>query len=435
MALSVSMLCLSCLSVVLATAFGAKARIGKVRIRIYWVVPFVCAVVLVATGEVPLGQLREQFFGDSDMNPLKTLAIFLSMSAMSVYLDKVGFFKLLATKVMKHAGTSQVRLFLLLYLIISLVTIFTSNSTIVLTFTPFICYFAKNSNIDPVPFVFMTYVAANTWSMFLVIGNTTNVYVATYFGVEFMEYVRMMALPTVFAAVTSFTLLFLIFRRKLKEPLRASELEVTIRNVPALAVGVTGLGVCTVLLVISSYIGLDMWIVCLCSAGAVMIGAVICLLAKKQSLHPLKKTAKRMPWHLVPFLISMFVVVLALMNNGVTEKIASVFDNGYSLLSFGALSAGASNLMNNLPMSMFFVGILSSVSEANLMPAVFATVIGSNMGSLLTPVASMSAMMWLSIVKHKKVNFRFFDFVKKGALITLPTLGAALGGLALMFAV
>ena len=55
MALSVSMLCLSCLSVVLATAFGAKARIGKVRIRIYWVVPFVCAVVLVATGEGPPG--------------------------------------------------------------------------------------------------------------------------------------------------------------------------------------------------------------------------------------------------------------------------------------------------------------------------------------------------------------------------------------------
>ena len=295
MSLSVSMLCLSCLSVVLATAFGAKARIGKVRIRIYWVVPFACAVTLVATGEVPTEQLAEQFFGDSDMNPLKTLAIFLSMSAMSVYLDKVGFFKLLATKVMKHAGTSQVKLFILLYLIISVVTIFTSNSTIVLTFTPFICYFAKNSNIDPVPFVFMAYVAANTWSMFLVIGNTTNVYVATYFGVEFMEYVRMMALPTVFAAVTSFALLFLIFRKKLKEPLQASELEVTIRNVPALIVGVTGLGVCTVLLIISSYIGLDMWIVCLCSAGAVLVGAVICLLAKCQSLHPLKKTAKRMP--------------------------------------------------------------------------------------------------------------------------------------------
>lgn len=71
MALSVSMLCLSCLSVVLATAFGAKAHIGKVRIRLYWVVPFVCAVVLLATGEVPLGQIEEQFFGDSDMNPLK----------------------------------------------------------------------------------------------------------------------------------------------------------------------------------------------------------------------------------------------------------------------------------------------------------------------------------------------------------------------------
>ena len=250
-----------------------------------------------------------------------------------------------------------------------------------------------------------------------------------------MEYVRMMALPTIFAAVTSFALLFLIFRKSLKAPLQASELEVTIRNVPALVVGVTGLGVCTVLLIISSYIGLHMWIVCLWSAGAVMVGSVICLLAKKQSLHPLKKTAKRMPWHLVPFLISMFVVVLALMNNGVTDKIAGVFDNDLSMISFGALSAGASNLMNNLPMSMFFVGILSSVSEPNLMPAVFATVIGSNMGSLLTPVASMSAMMWLSIVKHKKVDFRFFDFVKKGALITLPSLAAALGGLAVMLAI
>ena len=46
----------------------------------------------------------------------------------------------------------------------------------------------------------------------------------------------------------------------------------------------------------------------------------------------------------------------------------------------------------------------------------------------------MSAMMWLSIVKHKHVDFKFFDFVKKGAVITLPTLAAALGGLALMFA-
>lgn len=432
MALSISMLCLSCFSVVTATAFNAKARIGKFRIHFYWVVPMVCAIILVATSQVPWRQVAEQFFGDSDMNPLKTLAIFLSMSAMSVYLDKVGFFKYLATKVMKHAGSSQKKLFVLLYLIIALVTCVTSNSTIVLTFTPFICYFAKNSNINPVPYVFMEYIAANTWSMFLLIGNTTNVYIATYFGVDFMQYVSMMALPTVFAAAVSFGILLFVFRKDLRAPLQASELEITIRNKPALLVGVFGLGICTVLLIISSYIGLEMWLVCLCSATAVIVLATICFLSKNQSLHPLAKTAKRMPWHLIPFLLSMFVVVLSLMNEGVTDKIADVFDNRHSLLSFGALSAGASNLMNNLPMSMFFVGILSSVSEPHLTEAIFATVIGSNMGSLLTPVASMSAMMWLSIIKHKGVRFRFKDFVKKGVFITLPTLAAALGGLAVM---
>lgn len=435
MALSIAALCLSCVSVVICTATNAKVRLGKFAIHLYWVVPFVCAVVLVATSEVPAKQVAEQFFGDSDMNPLKTLAIFLSMSAMSVYLDRVGFFKYLAAKIMKHAGTSQLKLFVLLYIIISLITLVTSNSTIVLTFTPFICYFAKNSNINPVPYVFMEYVAANTWSMFLMIGNTTNVYVATYFGVGFMEYVAMMAVPTIFAAAVSFALLLLMFRKDLKAPLSASELEVSIRNVPALVVGVTGLGVCTVLLIASSYISVPMWLICLCSATAVMLAAIICFLAKKQSLHPLAKTAKRMPWHLVPFLLSMFVVVLSLMNNGITDKIAAVFDNEYSLWSFGALSAAASNLMNNLPMSMFFVGILSEMTGAHLTEAMFATVIGSNMGSLFTPVASMSAIMWMSIIKHKGVQFRFKQFVKKGVLLTLPTLAAALGGLTLMMAV
>lgn len=432
MALSISMLCLSCLSVVVATAFNAKAHIFKFRIHFYWVIPLVCAIVLVATSHVPLSQVSAQFFGDSDMNPLKTLAIFLSMSALSIYLDKVGFFKYLAAKVMKHAGTSQKKLFVLLYLIISLVTLVTSNSTIVLTFTPFICYFAKNSNINPVPYVFMEYVAANTWSMFLIIGNTTNVYIASYFGVEFMQYVKMMTLPTVFAAMVSFGILLFMFRKDLRAPLQASELEVEIRNKPALLVGVIGLSVCTAMLIASSYIGVEMWKICLASACCVIGLSVICFKAKKQSLHPLVKTAKRMPWHLIPFLLSMFVVVLALMNDGITESIAEQFDNRYSLLSFGTLSAGASNLMNNLPMSMFFVGILSSVSEPNLTPAVFATIIGSNMGSMLTPVASMSAMMWLSIVKHKNVNFRFKDFVKKGVVLFLPTLAAALAGLCIM---
>ena len=267
------------------------------------------------------------------------------------------------------------------------------------------------------------------------IGNTTNVYIATYFGVGFTDYIKMMAVPTVFAAAVSFGLLLLIFRKDLRAPLAASELEIAIRNKPALAVGVTGLAVCTVLLIVSSYISVPMWLICLASAAAVMIGAVICLLAKKQSLHPLAKTAKRMPWHLVPFLLSMFVVVLSLMNNGITEAIAEVFDGEHALWTFGGLSAAASNLMNNLPMSMFFVGILAEVAEASLTEAMFATVIGSNMGSLLTPVASMSAIMWLSIVKHKGVNFRFKHFVAKGVFICLPTLAAALGGLTLMMTV
>lgn len=90
----------------------------------------------------------------------------------------------------KKAGASQKKLFFLLYIVTSVLTVFTSNDVIILTFTPFICYFAKNCEIDPVPYIVTEFVAANTWSMLFIIGNPTNIYLATTYGVGFAEYLK-----------------------------------------------------------------------------------------------------------------------------------------------------------------------------------------------------------------------------------------------------
>lgn len=58
---------------------------------------------------------------------------------------------------------------------VAILTIFTSNDIVILTFTPFICYFSKNAKINPIPYLVAEF-AATTYSMMLIIGNPTNIY-------------------------------------------------------------------------------------------------------------------------------------------------------------------------------------------------------------------------------------------------------------------
>lgn len=182
---------------------------------------------------------------------------------------------------LEKAGASQKKLFFFLYITTSILTVFTSNDVIILTFTPFICYFARNCDIDPVPFIFTEFVAANTWSMFLIIGNPTNIYLATSMGITFGEYVAVMALPTVFAGLCSLAILYLMFRKKLSAPMNAHECEIQIDNKPCLIIGICVLCAATVLLAISSYVGIEMWIVSLSACGILLVASTIATLAQR----------------------------------------------------------------------------------------------------------------------------------------------------------
>ena len=432
MALQLTVFIICAVGILVSTLFNLRLRIGKISISLYWLVPLVCAVILLASGGVDAKSVWAQFTSDDEVNPLKILVLFLSMSALSVYLDEIGFFKWLANAVLKKAGASQKKLFILLYIATSILTVFTSNDVIILTFTPFICYFTRNCNIDPIPFIFTEFVAANTWSMFLIIGNPTNIYLATSMKIGFAEYVGVMALPTLFAGLCSLAILYLLFRKKLSAPMNAHESEIAIDNKPCLIIGLIVLCVATIMLAISSYIGVEMWIVSASACGFLLVASTIATLAQKKSMKPIGKTLARLPWQLVPFLLSMFVIVLSLNQCGVTQYLASSLQNADCALTFGTTSALFANLMNNIPMSVLYSQILQSVSAQNLKGAIYASIIGSNLGALLTPIGALAAIMWNSILKTQNVKFTFFDFVKRGAIVGIPTLLCAIAGLEIM---
>jgi arsenical pump membrane protein len=419
----------SCLGMVVAAVLRPEMRIRSVRMSTYWMMTSVGALLLILFRFISIGDVHTGLTGDGSINPVKILLLFISMTLLSIFLDETGFFRYLANAVLRRSGSGQMKLFTAFFITISVLTIFTSNDIIILTFTPFICYFAKNAKIDPVPYLIMEFVAANTASMLLIIGNPTNIYLATSHGIDFIDYLSVMALPTVAAVIAAYIMLFFLFRKKLRSPISASVTDATIEQKTLLTIGLLLLSVCTVMLALSSYLNIEMYLVASVSALILFVLALIASIVSRRSPEELGRTLKRVPWGIVPFVISMFILVLALEKVGATADLGGLFGDD-NVFVYGFASALFSNAINNIPMSVLFTSI--TIGAGGSPSIVYASVIGSNIGAFLTPIGALAGILWLSILKDNGIDFSFMRFVRYGVIVVIPVLSAALIGLALV---
>ena len=179
--------------ITLSILFFPAIKIGKIKLGTYWIIALLGAVILLIFSFAPIQEVGKELISNTSVNPLKIIVLFFSMTILSIYLDEVGLFKYLANVAAKKAKNNQYALFVILYFLTATLTIFTSNDIVILTFTPFICFFCKNSKINPIPYLIAEFAAANTWSLMFIIGNPTNIYLATSAGITFFEYFKMMA--------------------------------------------------------------------------------------------------------------------------------------------------------------------------------------------------------------------------------------------------
>lgn len=411
-------------------------KVPNLKIKDHVIDTFYLPILLVAIIFLifPLFDKTELFnilFSNSKLNPLKILVLFISVSFISIVLDEGGFFSYIAIKFINRFKASQYALFFSLYLLISILTIFTSNDIVILTFTPFILYFAKRGNINPIPFLIMEFVAANTYSMLLPIGNPTNVYLSSVYELDFISYVSKMILPTIFIGITSIIILVLLFRKDLNKKIEVfNDKEVFLKNKVICIVSLADLLLTTTFLVISNYINIEMWIIALVFASTLLIFIAAYSIFKKNHLY-ITLPVRRLPYSLIPFILSMFVIIMALESYDIFANISNLFEkiNNENLKEIVYLisSTLSCNLVNNIPMTIAFGSILQNTNNINL---VYSTIIGSNIGAILSPVGALAGIMWLRILKQNDVDYGFVKFLKNGSIITLGLLIA--GSIALL---
>ena len=412
--------------------FFPTVKIGKTSVGSYWLIALIGAVILLVFGAVPFGEIVKDLTADSAVNPLKILILFFSMTFLSVFLDEAGLFRYLAEKAVALAGKNQFSVFAIVYLLTAVLTVFTSNDIVILTLTPFICYFCHNAKIDPVPYLVGEFAAANTWSMMLVIGNPTNIYLSSFAGIGFAEYLKVMALPTFVAGVTEFAVILLLFGRRLKKPIEIKTVKTVIESKADIVVGLVHIAACLGFLIISGYLGVEMWAVSAICAGSLFLCIIVIRLIKRKGAHFIVNTVKRLPWQLIPFVLSMFVIVISLRYRGITDIITEALGTNGTVWTYGFSSFVAANVINNIPMSILYCTVISPLPSGVFIKAIYATVIGSNVGAFLTPIGALAGIMFTALNKEHGVGYGFKEFVKYGLIISLPTVAAALGTLALV---
>lgn len=406
-----------------AVLFKPEIKIGKVSVDTFFIPPLLGAVLLLSLGYLPFGNFLSALGAKGEMNPLKILVLFFSMTVLSLYLDEAGFFRYLAART--AASSSGIGFFLRVYALVSLLTVFTSNDVVILTFTPFLCAYAKRRGVSPFPYLMMEFTAANSWSMLFIVGNPTNIYLGASLGVNFFEYLRVMVLPTFAAGVVSFLALLLLFRNRLKEGEELPPVgEKVALDKPLVYLSLSALVLCVLSLVVCSFIPkAEMWAIALGFAVALSLIVAIKRLVRGEKAKFLFGTYKRLPYAIAPFLISMFVIVLSLKEAGVTERVSAFIPLRGEIFSYGALSYAAANFLNNIPMSVLFAEISPTPESA------FAAIVSSNLGALLTPVGALAGIMFTKITASYGEKISAGRFLLSGAAVSIPALAAALGAL------
>ncbi len=394
--------------------FKPQLRIKNFNLNTFYLPVLFISIILLIFPFFDKTEYFKTLSANSNLNPIRILILFISISFISLVLDSSGFFDYIAQKFINKYKKNQFMLFTILYILISILTIFTSNDIVILTFSPFILSFSKKGKINPIPYLVMEFVAANTYSMLLIIGNPTNIYLSSIFNLSFFEYLKFMILPTIIVGVTSYIILILLFKNQLKNKINnfcfSDDL---IKDKFVLFISLIHLALATIILSISNYLNLEMYIIAFIFALSLFTITFIYSIIKKD-ISIIKIPITKIPFNLIFFILSMFTIISALDSYDFFSNITKLLNNNPIL--YLITSTISANILNNIPMTLAYSKILPNINNQKI---IYATIIGSNIGAILTPVGALAGIMFTNILKNNNIEYSFKDFFKNGFKIVL----------------
>jgi arsenical pump membrane protein len=352
------------------------------------------------------------------------LAVFslISMSDVLAAVREEGLFDWLAAYATREAQGSAARLFMLVYGVGTVVTVFLSNDATAVVLTPAVYAATKKANAQPLPYLFICAFIANAASFVLPISNPANLVVYGAHLPPLSNWLRQFGIASLFSIVATYLLLRFTQRAALSGTIE--------RNVelPRLGGGArlaaAGIVMTAVVLLIASSLDWQLGLPTLL-AGA-LTGLVI-IVRKRTAPWPI---LREISWSVLPLVAGLFVLVRGVENTGVLQPLIHFMSSSAhsspdkTALIAGGAAAFLCNAMNNLPLGL----IAGSVAtNAHLAPNITgALLIGVDLGPNLSVTGSLATILWLVALRREGQSVSAWKFLLAGAIVMPPALFAAL---------
>lgn len=242
----------------------------------------------------------------------------LGMMLLAETARREGLFDWLAALATRRAAGSPQRLFLLIYGVGTIVTIFLSNDATAVVLTPAVAAAVKTAKVkNPLPYLFICALIANAASFVLPISNPANLVIYGAHMPPLLEWLPRFAIPSALSILATYVVLRLTQRRALAEESLAEDVEP-----PKLSrngkLAAAGIALTAVTLLASSGLSLQLGLpTAICGA----LTALAVLILKRAAPWEMLRGVS---WGVLPLVAGLFVLVEALDKTGLIRTIGDL---------------------------------------------------------------------------------------------------------------
>ena len=342
----------------------------------------------------------------------------VGMMLLAELARKEGLFDWLAAQAVQYSRGSAKRLFLIVYVVGTFVTVLLSNDATAVVLTPAVYAATRAAKVEPLPYLFVCAFIANAASFVLPISNPANLVVFGKQMPPLLDWLRTFALPSLAAIVATYLSLRLAQRRALDGSVADIDAMPPLTRAGKFAA--FGILMTAAVLLAASALGWDLGLPTFLAGASVTI---VVLIIERQSPLPVLKDIS---WSVLPLVAGLFILVEGLNRTGVLPALARILKQAAAAApqatswTAGIAVAVASNLLNNLPMGL----IAATTSQAAQVPAHItgAILIGVDLGPNLSVTGSLATILWLIALRREGENVGALRFLKLGLIVMPPAL-------------
>ena len=409
------------------------------------VVTFVVAYILIATERVPklvtalagagvilafgIASSEDAFYSHDTGVDWDVIFLLLGMMIIVGILRQTGVFEYIAIWAAKRAKGSPFRVMVLLVLITAVASALLDNVTTVLLIAPVTLLVCERLGVSPVPYLIAEVFASNLGGAATLIGDPPNIIIASRSGLTFNDFLLHMTPIAALAVIALVAMLPLLFRGSFEgDPDRVADVmglnEREAIKDPRLLI------ICGAVLtaVFIGFIGhaafhIEPSVVALLGAGIL----VLLSRSKPRDFMP------SVEWETLLFFAGLFVMIGALVKTGVIAQMAEAAaratggDPLTATMLILFVSALLSGVVDNIPYTAAMSPIVLQLTQGIADPVQanalwWSLAIGADFGGNLTAIGASANVVILGIAMRSGSPISFWEFTKKGAIVTAVTI-------------